>query len=257
MVLIFRRHAPGGLEFDFLDDDRSCIVTNIVTGDDHDYEFCNTPVMTANGEGYLSHSDRLWISAQIKAYRDSEPLLRQLAEREADTYHEYCQSRASGCLVPQGVIKTPGPLENNHQWYRYSPSGAAHPDQLDFCFWYCSRCGLETKIRKGGNPELIGCEGSTPQGVPDSSTPTPTPTPTKPNIIDHPAHYSPGTHEVFRCLVSWGLHTDAMLWDAVVYIARCKKKGSELDDLKKAQFWLARKIEMLEGVDHTVPHASW
>jgi len=229
MVLIFRRHAPGGLEFDFLDGDRSCIVTNIVTGDD-DCEFCNTPVMTANGEGYLSQSDRLWISEEIKAYRDSEP------------YREYRQSRASGCLVPQGVEKATRPLDDNHQWCRYSPGGAVHPGHLDF--WYCSHCGLETKLPKGVIPEPCGC--SRAQGVPDSSTPA------KPNIIDHPAHYSPGTHEVFRCLVSWGLHTDAMLWDAVVYIARCKKKGSELDDLKKAQFWLARKIEMLEGVDHTV-----
>ena len=66
-------------------------------------------------------------------------------------------------------------------------------------------------------------------------------------MVDHPSHYGGDTpHEVIKCLEAWGLEGDALLWNAVKYIARSGKKGPKVVDLKKAQFFLARRIETLE-----------
>ena len=63
----------------------------------------------------------------------------------------------------------------------------------------------------------------------------------------HPAHYNVGDkHEVWKCLNAWGLESDALLWNAVKYISRAGKKGTALEDLKKAQWYLNKRIELLE-----------
>ena len=66
--------------------------------------------------------------------------------------------------------------------------------------------------------------------------------------VHHPSHYGgPGAvHEVMKCLEAWGLDSDAQLWDAVIYIARARRKGNFLQDLRKARFWLDRRIQRLE-----------
>lgn len=66
--------------------------------------------------------------------------------------------------------------------------------------------------------------------------------------VDHPPHYGGDVvHETIKCLAAWGLEGDALLWNAVKYISRAGKKGSIVEDLKKAQFYLARRIEQLES----------
>lgn len=66
--------------------------------------------------------------------------------------------------------------------------------------------------------------------------------------VIHPEHYGGDvTHETVRCLEAWGLESDALLWNAVKYISRSSKKGKLLEDLKKAQWYLARRIATLEG----------
>jgi len=66
--------------------------------------------------------------------------------------------------------------------------------------------------------------------------------------VNHPLHYGGDTpHEVIKCLAAWGLESDALLWNTVKYIARAGKKGSALEDLKKARFYLDRRIRNLEG----------
>lgn len=68
--------------------------------------------------------------------------------------------------------------------------------------------------------------------------------------VNHPAHYGGDVpHEVVKCLEAWGLEADALLWNAVKYIARAGKKEKErkLEDLKKAQWYLSRRISTLEG----------
>lgn len=66
--------------------------------------------------------------------------------------------------------------------------------------------------------------------------------------VHHPAHYGGDTlHEVVKCLEAWGLESDALLWNAVKYIARAGKKGNKLEDLRKAQWYLSRRIAALEA----------
>ena len=69
----------------------------------------------------------------------------------------------------------------------------------------------------------------------------------KSDPVNHPAHYNAGTpHEVIACLSAWGLESDALLWNAVKYIARHGKKGNALEDLRKARFYLDRRIRQME-----------
>lgn len=68
------------------------------------------------------------------------------------------------------------------------------------------------------------------------------------NMIDHPKHYNTGKYEVIDVADDWGLDKDAYLFNAFKYIARAGKKdpSKELEDLKKAQWYLNRKISNLE-----------
>lgn len=65
------------------------------------------------------------------------------------------------------------------------------------------------------------------------------------------AHYggADNPHETIKCLQAWGLEKDALLWTAGKYLSRAGKKNSEtlLKDLKKARFYLDRRIQQLEG----------
>ena len=64
--------------------------------------------------------------------------------------------------------------------------------------------------------------------------------------IDHPSHYGGDTtYEVIKVIEAWEL--DFHLGNAVKYIARSHLKGDELDDLKKARWYLNRRIEQLSG----------
>lgn len=68
--------------------------------------------------------------------------------------------------------------------------------------------------------------------------------------VNHPSHYGGDVpHEVWKCLNAWGLEKDALLWNAVKYIARAGKKIATLEDLKKAQWYLNKRIELMEKKD--------
>lgn len=64
--------------------------------------------------------------------------------------------------------------------------------------------------------------------------------------IDHPSHYNQGSIEVIDYIEDkkLGFH----LGNVVKYISRAghKDPAKELEDLKKASWYLARYIEMLE-----------
>lgn len=61
--------------------------------------------------------------------------------------------------------------------------------------------------------------------------------------VDHPKHYNPGTIEVIDAIEDWGLnfHTG----NIVKYIVRYGTKNG-IEDLKKAQWYLTRLIEIEE-----------
>jgi hypothetical protein len=70
-------------------------------------------------------------------------------------------------------------------------------------------------------------------------------------MVNHPAHYGgeDNVYEVIKVIEAWEL--DFHLGNTVKYISRAGKKGSdkELQDLKKALWYLQRKIENLENAN--------
>ena len=63
------------------------------------------------------------------------------------------------------------------------------------------------------------------------------------DIINRPSHYTHGEVEPIDAIESWqlGFH----LGNVVKYIARAAHKGSMLEDLRKARWYLDRHIERL------------
>jgi len=70
--------------------------------------------------------------------------------------------------------------------------------------------------------------------------------------VNKPSHYCYSKYEVIDVLEAW-FPNDPLLWQVGKYIARCNHKGSLLKDLKKAQYYLTRKITQIEKVD---PHTN-
>ena len=71
-----------------------------------------------------------------------------------------------------------------------------------------------------------------------------------PEAVNHPAHYGGDVeHETYKCLRAWGLEADALIWNAVKYLARACKKGNRLEDLKKAVWYINCRIQQLEHDD--------
>lgn len=64
--------------------------------------------------------------------------------------------------------------------------------------------------------------------------------------VNHPAHYGGDTvYEVIKVCEAWGLDRDAYLFNVVKYVGR-PGKGDYLEDLKKARFYLDRRIRQME-----------
>lgn len=64
------------------------------------------------------------------------------------------------------------------------------------------------------------------------------------DAVNHPKHYTFGI-EVIDAIESWGLGFH--LGNVVKYVSRAAHKGNELEDLRKAAWYLQRKIEKLEA----------
>lgn len=73
----------------------------------------------------------------------------------------------------------------------------------------------------------------------------------KSNPVDHPEYYGgkDNPYEVIKVLEAWGLTANAYLFNVVKYLSRAGKKdpGRELEDCRKAQFYLNRYITVLES----------
>jgi hypothetical protein len=97
------------------------------------------------------------------------------------------------------------------------------------CLQLCSECLQHGVNRERGHPGVCG------------------PNFDKVEVVQHPPHYGGDTlHETIKCLAAWGLESDALLWNAVKYIARHGKKGNALEDLRKAKWYLDRRIKQME-----------
>ena len=68
------------------------------------------------------------------------------------------------------------------------------------------------------------------------------------DAVEHPAHYGgkDNQYEVIKVAEAWDFDKDAYLFNVLKYIAR-PGKGNYLEDLRKARFYLDRKIARLEA----------
>jgi len=67
------------------------------------------------------------------------------------------------------------------------------------------------------------------------------------DAVNHPSHYGGenNPYEAIKVIEAWSL--DFCLGNTIKYISRAGKKGDALEDLKKAAWYLNRKIQQLEG----------
>lgn len=74
----------------------------------------------------------------------------------------------------------------------------------------------------------------------------------KSNNVEKAWHYQfgeNGEYEVFKVLDAWGMWDDAALFNVIKYVARSRRKGRFLEDLKKARVYLDRRIKMEEQAE--------
>ena len=66
--------------------------------------------------------------------------------------------------------------------------------------------------------------------------------------VNNPAHYCEGRkYKPVDVAEDWGLDKDAYLFNAFKYISRAGRKDDAVKDLKKAVWYLNRRIKQLEG----------
>ena len=69
----------------------------------------------------------------------------------------------------------------------------------------------------------------------------------KSDAVNHPAHYggAANPYEAIKVIEAWGL--GFCLGNALKYISRAGKKGSLVEDLEKARWYLDREIARAKG----------
>lgn len=63
--------------------------------------------------------------------------------------------------------------------------------------------------------------------------------------INHPSHYTYSKFETIEVIEAWKL--GFCLGNVVKYISRAEHKGAVVEDLKKARWYLDRRIQQLES----------
>jgi hypothetical protein len=67
--------------------------------------------------------------------------------------------------------------------------------------------------------------------------------------VNKPSHYAQLTPEPITVIEGWNL--GYRLGNVLKYIARHRSKGATIQDLKKAQWYLAREIAALEAAEYS------
>lgn len=68
----------------------------------------------------------------------------------------------------------------------------------------------------------------------------------EPEAVDHPAHYNSGKYEVIDIIEDQLPGIDFHLGNSLKYICRAAHKDKQVEDLKKARWYLDRAITHLE-----------
>jgi len=70
----------------------------------------------------------------------------------------------------------------------------------------------------------------------------------KQETVNHPSHYNASSLETITAIEAWGCNFN--IGNAIKYLARYKHKhkrrAKQIEDLKKAAWYIAREIENLE-----------
>lgn len=80
--------------------------------------------------------------------------------------------------------------------------------------------------------------------------------------VNHPDHYNLGGVEVIDAVEAWGFGEGFNRGNAIKYIARAGRKdpGTEIEDLKKAEWYIHREVKRLSGEDEAEDqrqHGLW
>jgi hypothetical protein len=68
-------------------------------------------------------------------------------------------------------------------------------------------------------------------------------------MVNHPSHYGgeDNPYEAIKVIDAWDLDKDFYLGNAVKYLSRAGKKDNVVQDLKKAIWYIEKKIEKLQN----------
>ena len=66
--------------------------------------------------------------------------------------------------------------------------------------------------------------------------------------VDHPKHYNSGKIEVIEYLKDQGLAEDFCIGNVIKYVSRHKYKGTPIEDLEKAKWYLDYLIKIKKEI---------
>lgn len=70
-------------------------------------------------------------------------------------------------------------------------------------------------------------------------------------MVNHPAHYNAHSIEVIDFIDDWGLSFS--IGNVVKYVCRAPYKGTEMEDLEKAKWYLEHEIERIKRTNVQSP----
>ena len=79
----------------------------------------------------------------------------------------------------------------------------------------------------------------------------------EPEAVDHPAHYGgeDNQYEAIKIITGLGYGEDFCRGNVIKYLIRADKKGTEVEDLKKA-LWYLKRYMALKGIETDPPSDS-
>lgn len=137
---------------------------------------------------------------------------------------------------------------NGDGYYWYRAWDSAEPEIVRIRTQYVFRAGM-TDYRLVGD---MVHDGEFLVKVELPGTPQPPVARAENDLVNQPYHYTFSEnpmYEVILVIEAWGLDKDFLLANCIKYIARSEHKGSQLQDLKKSQWYLNRKIQNLGDED--------
>jgi len=76
-----------------------------------------------------------------------------------------------------------------------------------------------------------------------------------PDMVNHPVHYT--SHPSGVEVIEITEHMGFCLGNAIKYIMRSELKGNQVQDLKKAIWYINREISRLEGINGKTEKVYW